>query len=268
MHAVPGQLGRDRDQPARRGGLNRVDDQIPVHPAQCKKVALDEGAGGGELAAQRQAGGFGMLLHRFDDFAQRPIDFDWEPFERNRPGDVAQVVEHPLDDDHLALDGALEGGAVLEVVVHLLNQLAAVPDVLDRVRQVVDQAGGDPAEHRLPFLLTHVLLQLDDAVGHRVEGVAELLQLVVSGERDPLVEAPFADGQGGALEREDAGDEGAGPEVADHQRAEERRADDVEELGAQLAIQPEGFGFRLLHTDSPVQAVDGLIDVKQSGVCS
>ena len=211
---------------------------------------------GGELAAQRQAGRLGVLLHRFDHFAERAIDLDREPFERNRPGDVAQVVEHALDHHHLALHCPLEGGAVLQIVVHLLNQLAAVPDVLDRVRQVVHQAGGDPAEHRLAFLLAHVLLQLDDAVGHRVEGVAELLQLVVAGEGDPLVEPPFADGQGRPLEGEDAGDEGAGPQVADHQCAEQRRADDVEQLRPQLAVQPEGLGLRLLDADPPIQAGD------------
>ena len=64
--------------------------------------------------------------------------------------------------DHLALDRPLERLAVLHVVEHLLNQLAAVADVLDRMRQVVDQAGGDAPEHRLAFLLPDVLLQLDE----------------------------------------------------------------------------------------------------------
>ena len=54
------------------------------------------------------------------------------------------------------------------------EQPRAVADVLNRMRQVVDQAGGDAAEHRLPFLALDVFLQLDEPVGHRVEGVAEL----------------------------------------------------------------------------------------------
>ena len=48
------------------------------------------------------------------------------------------------------------------------------------MREVVDQAGGDAAEHHLPFLLADVFLQLDQAVGHRVEGVAELADFVLA----------------------------------------------------------------------------------------
>ena len=56
----------------------------------------------------------------------------------------------------------------------------AVADVLNRVREIVDQAGGDAAEHRLPLLPLDVLLQLDEAVGHGVEGVAEVAELVAA----------------------------------------------------------------------------------------
>ena len=132
---------------------------------------------------QRDARGLGMLLHRLDRLGDRAVDLDREPLERDRPGDVAQVVEHALDHHHLALDRSLERLAVLVIVEHLDDQLAAVADVLDRVRQIVDQAGRDAAEHRLPFLLPDVLLQLDEAIGHRVERVAELVDLVAAADR-------------------------------------------------------------------------------------
>ena len=152
-----------------------------------------------------------VLLHRLDDLGDRAIDVDREALERNRPRDVAQVVEHALDHHHLALDRPLERLAVLQVVEHLLNQLAAVADVLDRMRQVVDQAGGDAAEHRLALLLPDVLLQLDEAVGHRVERVAELVDLVTSRKRDALVEPPFGNRAGRPGQREDARDEATAP---------------------------------------------------------
>ena len=172
--------------------------------------------------AQREARRLRMLLHRLDDLGERSVDLDREPLERDRPGDVAEVVEHALDDDHLAFDGPLECLAVLHVVEHLLNQLAAVADVLDRMRQVVHEAGGDAPEHRLAFLLPDVLLQLHDAVGHRVEGVAELFELVLAAHRDPLVEAALGNRQRRAPEREDAGQEGPAPQRADDDGAEQR----------------------------------------------
>ena len=60
----------------------------------------------------------------------------------------------------------LEHVARLVVEVVAQQQPRAVADVLDRVRQVVDQAGGDAAEHRLALLALDVFLQLDQPIGH------------------------------------------------------------------------------------------------------
>ena len=64
------------------------------------------------------------------------------------------------------------------------------------MREVVDEAGGDAAEHRLPLLPLDVLLQLDQAVGHRVEGVAELAELVAAADVDARVELAGGDAVG------------------------------------------------------------------------
>ena len=98
------------------------------------------------------------------------------------------------------------------------------------MREVVDQAGGDLAEHRLAFLFPDVLLQLHQAIGHRVEGVAELMDFVLAADGDALVHAAFGDRLGGVREGEDAGDEVAAPEPAEDHRAEQRQADGDEEL--------------------------------------
>src|SRR3712207_9202569 len=66
-------------------------------------------------------------------------------------------------------DGASEAFPILLVVEHLHDQLAAVADVLDRVREVVHEADGDASEHRLAFLLLHVLLELHETVRHVVD---------------------------------------------------------------------------------------------------
>src|SRR5207244_13575130 len=61
-----------------------------------------------------------------------------------------------------AVDGAAEliAGFGVEIVAH--QQPGAVADVLDRMREIVDQAGGDAAEHRLAFLPLHFVLQLHE----------------------------------------------------------------------------------------------------------
>ena len=57
----------------------------------------------------------------------------------------------------------------------------------------MDQAGGHPAEHRLALLPLDVLLQLDEPVGHRVERVAEVAELVAAADVDARVELAGGD---------------------------------------------------------------------------
>ena len=94
----------------------------------------------------------------------------------------------------------------------------------------MDEAGGDLAEHGLPLLAPDVLLELDEAIGHRVEGVAELADFVLAANRDALVHAAFGEGLSRLGQREDARDEGAAPEPAQDDRAEQGEADGDEEL--------------------------------------
>src|SRR5205814_506132 len=105
--------------------------------------------------------------------------------------------------------------AILRVVPHLHDQLAAVPDVLDRMRQIVDQPRRDASEHRLAFLLSNVLLELDEPVRHGIERVAQLADLVVAAQRDARVELALGDRPRDARQREDATDERAAPEKAE-----------------------------------------------------
>ena len=74
----------------------------------------------------------------------------------------------------------LEGLARLGIEVVAHQQAGAVAQVLNRMRQVVDQAGGDAPEHRLPLLPLDVLLQLDQPIGHGVERPPESLELVAA----------------------------------------------------------------------------------------
>ena len=53
-------------------------------------------------------GALGGRLHRLDELGQRLVHVEREALERQRPRDVAQVVEHALDLRELALDRALE----------------------------------------------------------------------------------------------------------------------------------------------------------------
>ena len=99
--------------------------------------------------------------------------------------------------------------------------------------QVVEEARRDPAEHGLPLLPLHVLLQLDEAVGHRVEGVAELAEFVLAVDRDARIELALGDRSRAALKREDRRDELAAEERARDDHDQQRRRGSRGELPAQ-----------------------------------
>ena len=98
------------------------------------------------------------------------------------------------------------------------------------MREVVDETGRDPAEHRLPLLLSDVVLELHDPVGHAVEGLSQLVELVTPGNVDPLLEPALGDRLRATHEREDRADEGSAPVVADRDRGQQRQCDHEEEL--------------------------------------
>ena len=83
-------------------------------------------------------------------------DVDGEALERDRPRQVAQVLEQAADGRELAIDHPPEILAVFGILVELQHQPAVVADVLDRVREVVHEAGGDAAERRLALLLARL----------------------------------------------------------------------------------------------------------------
>src|SRR5437868_15318613 len=99
-------------------------------------------------------------------------------FQRLGLRKIPQVFEHALHLLELALNGAPEALAVIQVVEHLDDQLAAVADVLDRMREVMDQADGNTTKDRLSLCLSDVLLQLDEPVGHVIEGMSELAEFI------------------------------------------------------------------------------------------
>ena len=208
---------------------------------------------GANLRFQRDARFVGVAAHRLDDVGDRAVHVEREALDRSRPRDVAEVVEHALQGVDLAVDGAGERFAVFGVVEHAHDQLAAVADVLNRVREVVDEPGRHAAEHGLPLLLPDVFGQLDELVGHAVEGVAELLELVLGGDRDALIEPAFRDGVGAAHELEDRPDERASEEDANGHRDEKGDADDEAELQRQLVRHGVRFAARLLDHDGPIE---------------
>ena len=183
----------DQDAAARRRRLHGVGDQVAIDPVQREEVAFDVDRFRCQL--RRHATGRRWRLSCIIESTRSAtvlVDVDGEALDRHRLGHVAQIVEHAFDLRQLALDGPPEAFAVLRVVPHLQNELAAVADVLNRVREVVHEADGDAAEHRVPLFLAHVLLQLDEPSAMRVEGRSELTELVARCDRDTRVEPSLA----------------------------------------------------------------------------
>src|SRR5215813_7482227 len=106
------------------------------------------------------------------------IDIEGVFFQRLRFREVSEVFQYPLDLLEFTLDGSFETLSILEIVEHFHDQLATVADVLNRMRDVVNEPDRDAPEGGLSFLLADVFLQLDETVGHVVERVTELPELI------------------------------------------------------------------------------------------
>ena len=124
-----------------------------------------------QLSVQGEAGRFCQQLHRVECLLDRSIDINREPLEWHGTGKIAQVLQHPLDRREFSVDRSTKRVAILRVASKPQDKLATVADVLDRVRDVVHETGGDPTEHRLAFLFPYVILKLDELGGHPVERI-------------------------------------------------------------------------------------------------
>ena len=143
--------------------------------------------------------------------------------------------------------------ARLQVDIVAGDQSRAVADVLNGMREVVDQAGRDAAEHRLPLLALDVFLKLDEAVRHRVEGVAELAELVARADVDARLELAGGDSLRAALQLEDRVDERSPEEIADADHAQQRDRNGRHELASELRRGGVGFARRLFDDDGPAE---------------
>jgi hypothetical protein len=184
----------DDDTTLRRRGLEGVGQQVAVNAIQRVQIAFDVEGPEYQLEVKRQARSLGACEHRLRGVVQRLVDIERIFFQRLRFRQVPQVLEHAFDLLELAFHGSLETLAILEVIEHLDDQLAAVPDVLNRMGDVVDKPDRDAPERRLPLFLTDVFLQFDEPVRHVVERVAELTELVGRCDGDSLVEITRGEG--------------------------------------------------------------------------
>src|SRR5512138_821306 len=161
---------------------------------------------------------------------ERLVDIERIFFQRLRFGEVPQVLEHAFDLLELAFDRAPEALAILEIIEHLDDQFAAVADVLNRMRDVVDEADRDTPERSLPLFLADIFLQLDEPIRHVVEGVAELPELVGGRDGDSFVEIACGERACSASKGQDGVDEAATPEIADSEHREQGESDGDFEL--------------------------------------
>ena len=97
---------------------------------------------------------------------------------------------HYKEDGTLALDREAEHVARFRIHIVAEQQPRAVADVLDGMRQVVDEPRGDAAEHRLPLLALHFFLELPEPIGHGVERVPEGAEFVAGADVHARVELP------------------------------------------------------------------------------
>ena len=195
LHVTLVTIDFDPDASAGRRRLQRVQHQIAQHAAEREEIALDvDGPDGAPPAATPTPATEPCACMR-STTSSISLTASTGNFSSGigrarlrRSSNVRWIVENSR------LTSLAKVDAVLRIVMHLQHELAVVVDVLDGVRQVVDETRCDATEHRLALLADRGLLQLAELVGHRVEGVAQQPELVVSGDVDALVEAALADG--------------------------------------------------------------------------
>ena len=154
------------------------------------------------------------------------------------------------------MNGLAEHLPRLRIDVVAQQQARVVVDVLDRVRQIVHDAGGDTAEHRLSLFLLDVLLELRQPVGHGVERGAEPAELVAAPDGDAGVELTRGDVVRGTLQREDRIDERSSEQVSDCNRDEESGRNRDHQLPFELGRAGIGLSRRLLDDDRPIDLRD------------
>ena len=168
--------------------------------------------------AQREPARLGVLLHRLDDSASERLTSSGKRSSGIGRAMLRRSSSTRLTMTHLALDGRAEGLAVFRVVEHLLRSACSCcrcsgSDARDRGpgrRRSGRTSPGVPA--------SDVLLELDEAVGHGVEGVAELIDFVLRRRgRRASSRWPSAIARRARVQGEDAADERAAP--ADSRRS-------------------------------------------------
>src|SRR5262245_12963267 len=184
---------------------------------------------------------------------KRFIDIEGIFFQRFRFREVSQVLQHPLDLLEFAFDGSLEAFSILEFIEHLHDQLSAVANVLNRMRDVVNEADGDAPEGGLSLLFSDVLLQLNESVRHVVERVAELAEFVSGRHLDSFTEVACGELAGSASEGHDRIDEAPAPEIADGEHREQCQSDRDFELALKRDRNGKCLGLRLLHDYGPIE---------------
>ena len=92
------------------------------------------------------------------------------------------------------------------------------------------QPSGNSSEHRLALLLSDVVLELHQLVGHAVERLAELVKLVAAGDVGALFQPSRGDRLGATSQGEDGVDERTTLLVAEADSGQKCERDDGEEL--------------------------------------
>ncbi len=105
----------------------------------------------------------------------------------------------------------------------------------------------------LAFLALHFLLQRDQAVGHAVEGLAQVAELVVAPNGHACVQLTGCDVVGAALQRQNRVDEAASEEITHRDHGEQRQRNRDEQQPLEDHGAGVGLARRLFHDHAPAK---------------
>ncbi len=101
---------------------------------------------------------------------------------------------------------------------------------------------------------------VDQAIGHGVEGLAQIAELVVAPDGHARVELTGGDVVRAALQREDRVDEAASEEIADRDHGEQRQRDRDEQQTLKHHGAGVGLARRLFDDHAPAELWDARAD--------
>jgi hypothetical protein len=149
--------------------FNPVGDDILTRPFQDKTVGLDPGILRLEFFNPFQLIQGVIVPIYFQYFGDKPVDFDLDRLNLGGFGKITQTIQKLVYIIEFSFQGIFKYLSDLRIIRFLDNQVRRILNILNRVAEIVHQAGGDPPEGGNSFFPANLLGQVSEFLRHFIE---------------------------------------------------------------------------------------------------